>query len=201
MVDNLSGGILDKINAAGYANQVVRPEDYYKDGVLYCGRCNTPKEKVVDAFGSKRTFAIRCTCADIEYEREKKEQLEAERKLRLSRLKTASLLDVKYHDANLDNFIHRQENEKLFKLCKSYIEDFWSYAERNQGILLYGDVGTGKSYAAACIANGLLERGISVTMTSFVKILEAIRKGADAEAEILRQIEQSALVVFDDFGV
>jgi len=31
--------------------------------------------------------------------------------------------------------------------------------------LLWGDVGTGKSFVAACIANALLEQGIPILMT------------------------------------
>ena len=52
-------------------------------------------------------------------------------------------------------------------MCRIFDEMY----RNNQGLLLYGPVGTGKSYAAACIANELLNQKIPVIMTSFVKIL------------------------------
>ena len=37
--------------------------------------------------------------------------------------------------------------------------DHWPQAfKRNIGLLLFGDAGTGKSFAAGCIANALLDR-------------------------------------------
>ena len=45
------------------------------------------------------------------------------------------------------------------------IGHFDEMLEKNQGLLFYGDVGTGKTFAAACIANYLLERRIPVVMT------------------------------------
>ena len=41
----------------------------------------------------------------------------------------------------------------------------------NISYLLWGKVGTGKSYFAGCIANALMEREISVCMTNFALIL------------------------------
>lgn len=36
---------------------------------------------------------------------------------------------------------------------------------RNYGLLLWGQVGTGKSYLAGCVANALMEREIPVCVT------------------------------------
>ena len=51
----------------------------------------------------------------------------------------------------------------------------WSIGEQmrenNYGLLLWGKVGTGKSYFAGCIANALMEQEISVRMTNFSAIL------------------------------
>ena len=41
----------------------------------------------------------------------------------------------------------------------------------NTGLLLWGDVGTGKSFVAGCIANALIEKEIPVVMTNFAIIL------------------------------
>ena len=43
--------------------------------------------------------------------------------------------------------------------------------EGNHGLLLWGKVGTGKSYFAGCIANALMEQEIPVRMTNFALIL------------------------------
>ena len=52
-----------------------------------------------------------------------------------------------------------------------YVENWETMKERNIGYLLWGGVGTGKSYFAGCIANALMEREIPVCMTNFALIL------------------------------
>ena len=51
----------------------------------------------------------------------------------------------------------------------------WSVGEEvqtgNYGLILWGKVGTGKSYFAGCIANALMEKEIPVCMTNFALIL------------------------------
>ena len=48
----------------------------------------------------------------------------------------------------------------------------WPQAfKRNIGLLLFGDVGTGKSFAVGCIANALLDRDVPVLMTNLPTIL------------------------------
>lgn len=48
--------------------------------------------------------------------------------------------------------------------CRKYVEKWEEAKANNLGLLLWGDVGTGKSYMAASIANALLEQEISVRM-------------------------------------
>ena len=47
------------------------------------------------------------------------------------------------------------------------------------GYLLWGPVGTGKSYVAGCIANDLLKREVTVKMTNFNTIIDDIFPLAD----------------------
>ena len=81
-----------------------------------------------------------------------------------------------------------------------YAEKFDLMLEKNQGLLFWGDVGTGKSYAAACIANHLLDRKVPVIMTSFVKLLEVIQASREDEPAILSRLGYARLVIFDDLG-
>ena len=73
--------------------------------------------------------------------------------------------------------------------------------KRNVGLLFYGDVGMGKSYAAYCIANALIDRGIFVLATSLPKLLSSIQSNFGDQSEVLRDIEEAELVVIDDLGV
>ena len=41
----------------------------------------------------------------------------------------------------------------------------------SSGLFLWENVGTGKSFFAGCIANVLLEKGVTVLMTNFSRIL------------------------------
>lgn len=42
------------------------------------------------------------------------------------------------------------------------------------GLLIWGGVGTGKSFFTGCIANALLEKGVPVLMTNFSRILNTL---------------------------
>ena len=66
--------------------------------------------------------------------------------------------------------------------------DHWPEAfKQNIGLLLFGDVGTGKSFAAGCVANSLLDQNIPVLMTNFPSILD--------------RLGDYDLLIIDDLGV
>ena len=48
--------------------------------------------------------------------------------------------------------------------------------KKNIGYMVMGPVGTGKSFFAGCVANALMEQGISVMMTNFSRILNELTK-------------------------
>lgn len=111
------------------------------------------------------------------------------------------MMDDTFHTATFENFQVRKENENHLKIAKSYCEKFKIMYERNQGLLFYGTVGTGKSYTAACIANYLLEKNTSVVMTSFVRILQEMQ-GFDKEREesFSNHLNNVRLLIIDDLG-
>ena len=79
----------------------------------------------------------------------------------------------------------------------------WSEAFRdNTGLLLFGDVGTGKSFFAGCIANALLERDVPVLMTNFPSILNRLT-GVFSEdrTDFIASLELYDLLIIDDLGV
>ncbi len=51
----------------------------------------------------------------------------------------------------------------------------------NTGILSFGNVGTGKSFLASCIGNGLLEKQVSAAYASFPRLLNLLQKARDRQ--------------------
>ncbi len=66
------------------------------------------------------------------------------------------------------------ENADMSDAVMHYVDN-WEKMQRNHiGCLFWGPVGTGKSYAAGCIANDLLKREVTVKMTNFNTTLSMI---------------------------
>ena len=69
-------------------------------------------------------------------------------------------------------------------------------------LLLWGDVGTGKSFFAGCIANALLEQCVPVLMTNFAKLLNALSgMYTDDRNAYIDSLNRYSLLIIDDLGV
>lgn len=188
------------IKAATAAKADKNAEDYYKDGVLVCGKCHTNKEKKIQLSGECVTVRCICKCESEERERIQKQKDYEEEMRRIERLKVASLMDAKLKSATLKTFTQKEDNQKLYTIVKNYVDNFETFYKSNRGLLFWGTVGTGKSYAAACIANELLNRKIPVVMTSFVKVLQVIQDNTENETEFVNRLCAARLLIIDDLG-
>lgn len=170
-----------------------------EDGLVYCGKCESKKQLRV-TFGDK-THVVRCVCKceSKELEEKKKQEEYEEQMRRINRLKEASMMDKKYREVTFEKYEVREENKKVFEMAKKYASRFQDMYKKNQGLLLYGPVGTGKSFTAACIGNYLLNNAKPVIMTSFVKILQDIWEN-DREAEYITILNSASLLIIDDLG-
>ena len=188
------------IKAATAAKADKNAEDYYKDGVLVCGKCHTNKEKKIQLAGEYVTVRCICKCESEERERIQKQKDYEEETRRIERLKVASLMDAKLKSATLKTFTQKEDNQKLYTIVKNYVDNFETFYKSNRGLLFWGTVGTGKSYAAACIANELLNRKTPVVMTSFVKVLQVIQDNTENETEFVNRLCAARLLIIDDLG-
>ena len=86
--------------------------------------------------------------------------------------------------------------------ARRYAEHWEDMERENQGLLLWGPTGTGKTFAAACIANALAERRMSVRMTTLGQVLLRLF-GLDggARMEYLEDLVGCRLLILDDFGM
>lgn len=181
------------------AERLAEGDHIGEDGLVYCGKCGSRKQLRVK-FGDK-THVVRCVCkCESKEMEEKKRQEEYEEQMRrINRLKEASMMDKKYREVTFEKYEVREENKKVFEMAKKYADRFQDMYKKNQGLLLYGPVGTGKSFTAACIGNYLLNNAKPVIMTSFVKILQDIWEN-DREAEYITILNSASLLIIDDLG-
>jgi DNA replication protein DnaC len=84
---------------------------------------------------------------------------------------------------------------------KNYCENFPYLRRLGKGILLYGTVGTGKSFFAACIVNDLVSKGYRCMMTTFPRLTNQISALWDGKQEFIDDLTRYDLIAIDDLGV
>ena len=204
------GGILGAIADRGLKSQVAGPKDYYdEEGLLVCGVCKKHRQMMKEFPAPtpgdperivRRKVACLCDCEEAAERAEAKREKQRRDMELVNKLKDASLMDSRFSSASFASYEITPQNDKILKLCRRYVGKFDEMIQNNQGLLFYGDVGTGKSYTAACIANELLKRRVPVVMTSLIKLIEIIQRGESQETVILNRMNQAKLVIFDDLG-
>lgn len=200
--------MMASIIAVAEKNNPPRPEDYLDDeGFLVCGRCHTRKQcEILMPAGlcgteaHKAKVPVMCDCRKAEIKREEEEERKRKEMDAIQKLKEASLIDAALREATFENYRVDKENARNLKLCRKYAEHFDDMLDQNMGLLFYGDVGTGKSYSAACIANYLLVRQVPVVMTSFIKLLSIMQNFNNDNEGMIRRLNMAKLLIIDDLG-
>jgi DNA replication protein DnaC len=198
------GVIVDAVlkKAENAADKELRAADDYMDtetGLLVCGKCHTRKQKRISFLGEERIVFCLCRCAAEEQERERIRHEEEENLICIGQMRSAGLQDKTFYGYTFEKCDAAQENAVY---ARRYVEHFPEMAQKGQGLLFWGNVGTGKTFLAGCIANALLEQKIPVLMTSFPKILNALGGLYNAERnEYLASLNRYTLLVIDDMGI
>lgn len=168
------------------------PGDYRQDGLLYCGHCRTPKQCRLKIGEQTRVVGCMCACQTREYEALREAERDRQERIRLRQLRAECVQD---RQLELCVFEAAQENENISR-CRAYVDRWPEMLDANAGLLFYGETGGGKTFAAACIANALLAKGVPVMVTSLPRIINA---GWD-KSEIISNLHRYHLLVLDDLG-
>lgn len=109
-----------------------------------------------------------------------------------------STLSYEYYEGeDLENF------KAAAASCQQFVNDFPSPCSN---LLLYGTVGTGKSFLSGCIAKALLDKGYSVIYFSAVKLFDMLSdysfdyKNKDSLYNPYEDLYNCDLVIIDDLG-
>ena len=162
------------------------PQDYIAgDGLLYCGSCKTPKEAFFPngkkLFGRDRHPA-ECRCRQATREKQEKEERARLHYEKVQRLKLQGFTDWAMQHWTFAN--DHGQNPQM-QLAQRYVAHWPEMREKNVGLLLWGGVGTGKSFMAGCIANALMEQEVAVCMTNFARIMNELNNAFSGRNEVV----------------
>lgn len=180
-------------------------DEYKKDNVIYCKKCNTKRTTTINLFGQEKVVRCLCKCQSEENKEKEKIQQEVERQIRISRLQESSLLSNRYKNTNFEN-TKIEDNQSFniaFNRCKKYCENCDEILKKGFGIYIYGDKGTGKTHLTACMANSLISQYKTVLFTNFFEISKSIRatfKRIGNEIDLINKISNVDFLFIDDLG-
>lgn len=172
-----------------------RPGDYWRDGILFCGKCNTPRTALMGANTGELAGRLVPTTCKCNGERESAAALEKHRE-RVEQLRSKCLPLADMRAATFDN----ADNCKAVQIARKYVDKWESMQAENIGLLFCGNTGGGKSYAALCIVNALIDHEIDARYITAPEAIAVLKEAGEARRELERQVARSPLLVLDDLG-
>lgn len=171
---------------------------YGEDGLQYCAVCGEalevfyPQNSIMKGGKHPR----QCACERKVHEEEEKYREEKEHRELVERNRR-----ICFEEKEMMNwtFQNGDKDNPVVEIAEDYVCNWDEMKKMHVGYLLWGPVGTGKSYIAGCIANALLEQEVTVKMTNFNMILNELFSVED-KAEYIRAMMRYELLIIDDLG-
>ena len=170
-----------------------------KDDLIHCSVCKEPKQAWLpenDLLGVRLRYR-QCACERDANAIEKAEQEEKERRVQIAKNRQNC-----FDEATMKNKTFANTEEMTPAICKAkkYVDNWDEMKQQSKGLLFWGPLGTGKTYVAACIANALLERNVTVKMTNFNTIVDTMFR-AENKTEYMNELSRCSLLIIDELGL
>lgn len=195
-IDNMFEDIIEKSKM----NIKAEPGDYVneEDGLLYCGKCHTKKQTIVNVFGRIRKPMCVCTCEAEKMATKKKEEERQAFERKVKRLRQSGFPKSEMAEWTFEN--DDMKNPKITKAMDNYVNNFHDFMKNGQGLLLYGNCGTGKTYAACEVANALIDKGYPVLATNFARLTNTLQGMYEGKQTYIDSLNGFSLLIIDDLG-
>lgn len=182
------------------SNAVILPQqgDYEQNGLLYCGKCHTAKQIIIPDGGREIKVMCFCECAAEEEQRKEREY-----KARMFAEKVERMRGIAFSERRMRFWTFENDDladKRTTSIARHYVDNFSEMRNRGKGLLLYGNVGTGKTYAACEIANALLDKGIPCIVTNFARITNTLQGLHEGRQDYIDDFSKYSLLVIDDLG-
>lgn len=172
--------------------------DYIKDGILYCGKCDTPKQGIFHFPWGEMRPRVLCKC-----ESERRRKMDAEKEALAKKLFISEIRQNAFPQREMAGWtfdVDDHGNGRITTIAKRYVEHFDEMRENGKGLLFFGDVGTGKTFYAACIVNALIDSAKPCLMTDFSRLTHTINGMISGKQEYIDSLNEYALLVIDDLS-
>lgn len=193
--------IIDTIGARA-SRQYSKTEGDYRDedGLLMCGKCHTQKEcHLTKSDGTTHTVRCACECSVRRNAQEAEEKRKRDRMQYLDGMRRTGFPDAEMREWTFAKSDHSDRRNEA--IARKYVANFPYMRGQGTGLLLCGQVGTGKSFLAAAIANELIAQGTPCLMTNFSRIISRISEKFGGDQKYLDSLDRFDLLVIDDLGV
>ena len=151
----------------------------------------------------------RCNCNEAqeywnnvdeqEYEIEKRKHY----KNIINKIYKKNYVEGKFQEQNFENFNINLNNEMAVKVAKDYTDKIIEKMQ-NEGLIITGESGTGKTHLTASIANKLIENDKIVLMGRLTMLLDMIKEtfgdNTKSENELIELYSNVDMIIIDDLG-
>lgn len=202
---DLAGALLSTMDADTSGGQ---ESDYVdtSDGLLHCGTCRAPKERLLpapafmrEAKGETLHIPKACVCAIEEQEKEDAERRERRRIQRAAELRAVGIQDARLRECTFDT--DDGKSSKVSAMCRRYVERWEKVRANRIGLLMWGATGCGKTFFAACIANALIEHEVGVILATIPDLTARMTSNyGDGRDAVLAEVRRAPLLILDDVG-
>ncbi len=189
---------IDAVERQAAKNIKAEEGDYIEDGLLHCGKCHTKKQTRIEILGRERTPYCLCECEVEKREREEAERARIEFERRIKEYRRVGFPESDMSGWTFENA--DGSNDKIINAMKNYVANFETLRQQGKGLLLFGTVGTGKTYAAACVANALIDKGYPVLMTNFARIVNTVQGLFEGRQAYYDSFNRFPLLILDDLA-
>jgi DNA replication protein DnaC len=203
IIETLEGIAMDSMGEI--LNQTISRKMTYSN-IPKCELCGEDLGKLVNICDKEFIGKRMCRCEREKYAKDKADQEAREKQIRLNQIMNNSLMDAKFRGCTFNNWDFDIGDEKIYKYCKKYADEFGTMKKEGIGMMLIGEPGNGKTFAVSCIANQLMERLVPCVCVSIDSLLSKIKstysKHRDDmdESEVIRSLTNADLLIIDDLG-
>lgn len=191
--------IIDSIEQKAKEHIKAENIDYVNnEGILICGKCHTPKQVRIEVFGHERTPMCLCKCEKEKRDKEEEQRKHEERVQKIKRMRSAG-----FPDSDMERWTFDKDdgaNEKISTVARNYVDNFGEMLKDGKGLLLFGTVGTGKTFISACIANALIDKGFPCLVTNFARLTNTIAGMYEGKQDYIDGLNKFELLVIDDLA-